>query len=143
MQLANQSSPLSLALAADSGSSGITRRTLSVSLFSKYGHFCLKKKQEGDGQMKEGIKTAVHKAMGNITSATSIIYTVCGPALCDSKVNTQILYFLTFYIKKIWKKIIGRQISRENNCYLQSYIYVCNDWISLQGSLQFHLLLIT
>ena len=43
MQLANQASQLSVVLAADSRSSGITRFTLSVALFTKYGHFCFQK----------------------------------------------------------------------------------------------------
>ena len=50
MHLASQASQLSLALAANSLSSGMMRFTFSVTLFFKYGHFCFQKKQDGDGQ---------------------------------------------------------------------------------------------
>ena len=61
MQLANQASQLSLAL--------------SVTLFSKYGHFRFQKAKMAIAKIQtQGFKTAVHKPM----DAMSNIYTVYG-----------------------------------------------------------------
>ena len=44
---------------------------------SKYGHFWLQKNKMATAKMQTwGFKTAVHKPMGDIVDATSIIYTV-------------------------------------------------------------------
>ena len=81
MQLANQASRLSPALAANSLSSGIASFIFSVTLFSKYGHVCFQKNKMATAKIETwGFKTAVQKNIGQHHGCyVQYLYSQCLP----------------------------------------------------------------
>ena len=109
MQLGHQASQLSLALAANSRLSGIVRFTLSITPFSKYGHFCFQKTtwQRPKSKLEDSKRQSTNQWVASQPLS---------PLCIQSMVQTHKLSIFIF----IWQNILRfkRLVSQTPGCLL-------------------------